>query len=243
MKDRIGSCNNRWKHRYSRIQRFIACNHHRALYGNMSDFKYHGSNVKKLNKQINLILHMEMNEMYEQSVALLQLLLCLILEVFKSGNENSSYDPSEKFILHFSFLSNLATRQINIKVARKWENITEILGAVSSFKVGWGNNSERKYYSISWLSEEAWRTVRSKVNGNTMRNCDCFTQTGRMALSLVPLEAGCSMGGCARAEGLEKQHASGSLTPSHLSFITPELHRFVAELVWQAMALGCESLS
>lgn len=86
---------------------------------NLSEFKYHGSNVKKINKQINLILHMEMNEMYEQSVALLQLLLCLILEVFKSGNENPSYDPSEKFILHFSFLSNLAIRQINIKVARK----------------------------------------------------------------------------------------------------------------------------
>lgn len=85
--------------------------------------------------------------------------------------------------------------------------------------------------------------MRAKVNGNTMRNCDCFTQTGRMALSLVPLEAGCSTGGYARAEGLEKQQASGSLTPSHLSFITPELHRFVLELVWQEMALGCESLS
>lgn len=161
----------------------------------------------------------------------------------KSGNEDSSYDPSEKFILHFSFLSNLATRQIHIKVARKWGNITEILCAVSSFKVGWGNNSERKYYSILWLSEEAWRTVRAKANGNTERNCDCFTQAGRMALSLVPLEAGCTTGGHARAEGLEKQQASGSLTQSHLSFITSELHRFVAELMCQEIALGCKSLS
>lgn len=149
----------------------------------------------------------------------------------------------DEFTLHFSFLSDLATRQMNIKVARKWENITEKLHAVSSFKAGWVNNSERKYYSVSWPCEEPWRTVKAKVSGNTERNHDCFTQTGRMALSLAPLEAGCSMGGRARAEGLEKQQARRNLTQSHLSFVTTEPHCFVAELRWQEMAPGCEFLS
>lgn len=85
--------------------------------------------------------------------------------------------------------------------------------------------------------------MKAKVNGNTERSHDCFTQTGRMALSLSRLEAGCSMGGRARAEGPEKEQASRGLTQSHLSFVTPELHCFVAELGWQGVAPGCKSLS
>lgn len=92
--------------------------------------------------------------------------------------------------------------------------------------------------------EDCGKTKRkAKVNRNPKRNHDCFPQTGRMAPTLAPVEAGCSMGGCPRAEGLDKQQASRSLAQSHLSFVMPELHSFVAELRWQEVVLGCESVS
>lgn len=57
--------------------------------------------------------------------------------------------------------------------------------------------------------------MKAKVNGNAKKNQDCFTQTGRTALSLAPLEAGRCVSGSARAEGLEKQQASRNLTQSY----------------------------
>lgn len=105
---------------------------------------------------------------------------------------------------HFSFLTDLATWQMSIKYSRKWQNITEMLHAVSSYKAEQINKSEIKY----------WRTVEAKVNGNTKSNHDCFTQTARTAISLDALKAAYGVCVSARAEGLEKQEANRNFTQS-----------------------------
>lgn len=127
---------------------------------------------------------------------------------------------------------------MNIKCFGKWDNITEMLHAVSRFKADWMKSSESKYYSVSWLCEESQRTVKAKVNGNAKRNHDvlyilagqlCVWLPLRMAIVCVAVQG--------QKDWEKKAENSSSPTDQGLCFCNARPALFHAELRWQEVAL------